>query len=163
MGNKQGGAGGKKLSKQASTSDSAPKASQNSSNYDQLKGRGASQLLDDDGTRRQLKQFAQSKSSEKPELVAQVELLEAINKRRAVYTSGRRCGDEKEVCDERAEESGNAIVEKFIQDGAAKAVTLPDDLKTKILGLGDDMKEVGTFDDVKAWLETQIDAVLKTL
>jgi hypothetical protein len=155
MGNKQGGGDGKKSAKQAPSGDSAPKASQTNSNYDQLKGRGASQLLDDDGTRRLLKQFAQSKSSHHPELVAQVDLVEAINKRRAVYTSGRRCGDEKEVCDERAEESGNAILEKFIQDGATKPVTLPDDLKKTLLGLGDDMKEVGAFDEANTWLQTQ--------
>lgn len=90
-------------------------------------------------------------------------MLDQINKRKAAYTSGKRCGDSEERCTERAEEQAREILEKYIDEGAEKQVGLPEDMKAKLLDPDEKLDTPGAFSSASTWLEQQIEDALKTL
>ena len=74
-------------------------------------------LLNEDSSA--LKAWAKSK-----EVANELMLFESIQKRKAVYMSGKRCGDSEENLKQKIQSLGATIIEKFLEEGAPNSVNV---------------------------------------
>jgi hypothetical protein len=86
------------------------------------------------------KAWAKSVSSE---VYAAVLLFEGIEKRRAVYTSGKRCGDSEDILRDKIANLGTALVEKHLADDAEQPVKLG-------VAVPENVEELAAFDAIQA-------------
>ncbi|KAL7751348.1 hypothetical protein RI367_003208 [Sorochytrium milnesiophthora] len=64
----------------------------------------------------------EAKAKEGIQLLETVLFVEAVYKRRSVYVSAKKCGDDEETVQERAQGTATNIVDTFLVTGAAKHI-----------------------------------------
>jgi hypothetical protein len=81
-------------------------------------------------------------------------LFEGIEKRRAVYTSGKRCGDSEEALKEKISNLGIALVEKHLAEDAEQPLRLG-------VAIPDNVEELAAFDAVQAAAKSFVEQLAK--